>query len=430
MTETEDSFLHLTDIPDRTPLVSVTGADDMHAALAGLQARWGMVAPVDLEPGVPGWLVLGHREICDVMRNEGLFSRDPRNWRWNYERLLPAGSSLRSMLSPGRRAAYYEDGPEHRRLRAPLDDAFGSLDEPRTAAMVREICEGLIGQFGPRGRADLISEYAIAVSFLSVAGMFGFREKDGLALLRCVGEIFGHGGDPETGLAEMDRIVLDHVRERRARPTEDLTTVLAAHPAFEEDEEVVHSLVVAICAANEMLVSWIAATLRLIMTDPRYTGRVSGPRRGLDDALDETLWREPPIANLPARFALTDCELGGRVVREGDALVMGVAAANADPRVHTEDEWFETGNRSHVSFGVGPHACPAPRAGRLIVKIAVESLVQRLDLRLAGPDVTWAPSPWSRYPAAMPVVFTPTTGAAAHGRRRVPREPASSIGGA
>lgn len=416
MTATDDTFVQLLDVSERTPLVALTGAHDMHAALAALQERWGVVAPVDLEPGVPGWLVLGHREICDVMRNEALFSRDSTRWTWIADGLLPAGSGLRSILAPGRRAAYHLDGPDHRRLRAPLDDAFTSMDEQRTAAMVRGVCANLIAQFEDQGEVDLISEYAVAVSFLSVAGMFGFREQDGLALLRCVGEVFGHGGDPVTGLAEMDAIVLAHVTERRARPADDLTSTFVAHPAFESDEEVVHSLVVSICAANEMLVSWIAAALRLMLTDPRYTGRVSGPRRGLDDALDETLWREPPIANLPARFALADCELGGRLVRQGDALVMGVAAANADPRVHTDDEWFETGNRSHVSFGVGPHTCPAPRAGRLIVKIAVESLVQRFVMRLAE-DLTWAPSPWSRYPAAMPVTL------ASSGPRRGPHRP-------
>ena len=41
------------------------------------------------------------------------------------------------------------------------------------------------------------------------------------------------------------------------------------------------------------------------------------------------------------------------------------------------------------------------------MKIAVESLMERLDLRLTDPDVTWAPSPWSRYPAVLPVAFTP-----------------------
>ena len=80
---------------------------------------------------------------------------------------------------------------------------------------------------------------------------------------------------------------------------------------------------------------------------------------------------------------------------------------DAERQVRTEDDLFEAGNRSHLSFGVGPHACPARRPRRLGVKIAVESLMERLDLRLTDPDVTWAPSPWSRYPAVLPVAFTP-----------------------
>jgi cytochrome P450 len=384
-------------------LVDLTGAEDMTAALRELQDQWGPVAPVDLEPGVPGWLVLGHAEVMEVMRTESVFARDPRHWN---ER-LPRESTLHAILSPaGRRALYYADGPEHRRLRLPVDEAFAGLDEAHTAALVRGVCSRLIDSFAAQGQADLIGGYAAAVSFLAVSGMFGFDEKQGIALLRCASEVFGHGGDPVAALAMMDQIVLDHVLATREDPGSNLTARFVEHPSFEDDTEIVHSMVVAICAANEMLVTWIAATLRLMLTDPRYTGRVTGVRRGLDDAMDETLWSEPPAANVPARYAVTDCTLGRARIRAGDAIVMGVAAANNDPRVRTTDELFEAGNRSHLSFGVGPHACPARRPGRLVVKIAVESLMERLDLRLADPTVTWAPSPWSRYPAVLPVTFT------------------------
>ena len=388
----------------RVALVELTGAEDMTAALQALQDEWGPVAPVDLEPGVPGWLVLGHAEVMKVMRTERVFARDPRHWR---ER-LSADSTLNAILSPaGRRALYYADGADHRRLRLPVDEAFAGMDEGHTAALVRGVCGRLIDAFATRGDADLISGYAAAVSFLSVSGMFGFDERQGIALLRCASGVFGHGGDSVAALATMDQIVLDHVLETRKKPGRDLTARLVEHPNFRDDTEIVHSMVVAICAANEMLVTWMAGTLRRMLTDPRYTGRVTGVRRGLDDALDETLWSEPPAANLPARYAVTDCTLGRMRIRAGDAIVMGVAAANNDPRVRMAGDLFEAGNQSHLSFGVGPHACPARRPGRIVVKTAVESLMERLDLRLTEPKVTWAPSPWSRYPAVLRVAFTP-----------------------
>ncbi|GAA1858333.1 cytochrome P450 [Myceligenerans crystallogenes] len=391
----------------RVALVELTGARDMGKALRELEDEHGSVAPVDLEPGVPGWLVLGHAEVAQVMRLETVFARDPRHWRWYHEGRLLADSVLLPILSPGgREAMYYKDGPEHRRLRTPVDDVLGEFDETTTAAMVRAVADGLIEQFAGRGRAELISEYTVAMSFLSVAAMFGFRRQEGLALMHCALEIFGHGGSAAVGLRTLDRLVLDHVVELRAAPGADLTSKLIRHGGLRDDTEVAHTIVVAICAALEMLVSWSAAALRLMLTDPRFTGRVVGARRGLDDAVDEVLWREPPVAALPARYAVGDWLLGDRMIREGDALVMSLAAANTDPRVHPDAE-FDAGNRSHLSFGLGAHSCPARRQARLVVRIAVERLVQRLDLRLVDDDVTWAPSPWSRYPAAMRVEFTP-----------------------
>jgi len=284
----------------RVALVDLTGAKDMTAELRKLQDRWGPVAPVDLEPGVPGWLVLGHAEVMEVMRTESVFARNPRHWREQ----LPPQSTLHAILSPtGRRNLYFSDGAEHRRLRLPVDEAFADMDEVRTAALVRVVCARLIDSFAAKGSADLMGEYAAAVSFLAVSGMFGFDERQGVDLLRCASEIFGHGGDPVSALVRMDQIVMDHVIATRAEPGPNLTTSFIEHPSFEDDTEIVHSMVIAICAANEMLVTWIAATLRRMLTDPRYTGRVTGVRRGLDDAMDETLWSEPPVANLPARYA-------------------------------------------------------------------------------------------------------------------------------
>src|SRR3546814_18465331 len=65
-------------------------------------------------------------------------------------------------------------------------------------------------------------------------------------------------------------------------------------------------------AGNETVTAWISHTLRLMLTDPRFAARLHGGRLGVDDALDAALWRDPPMNNMPARYALRDPELGGR----------------------------------------------------------------------------------------------------------------------
>ena len=168
-------------------------------------------------------------------------------------------------------------------------------------------------------------------------------------------------------------------------------------------------MVLMLSAGYQTTTSWIAQTLRLLLVDDRFAARVEGGRLDLDDALDDVLWRDPPMSNMPARYALTDLELGGRRIARGDALILAFAAGNADPDVHTGDPWLEQGNRSHLAWSVGPHACPADRAGRLITRTAVDTALDQLhQLHLTpGARITLQPSPWTRCPATLPVRFIP-----------------------
>ncbi|MEV1176780.1 cytochrome P450, partial [Nonomuraea sp. NPDC049784] len=104
-------------------------------------------------------------------------------------------------------------------------------------------------------------------------------------------------------------------------------------------------------------------------------------------------------------------ELGGRPIRAGDALVMGLAAANSDPRILTAGESAASlGNRSYLAFSTGPHQCPSRDPARVITRAAVETAFTRLPgmkLDIDPARIPLRPSPWTRCPANLPVVFPP-----------------------
>jgi cytochrome P450 len=102
--------------------------------------------------------------------------------------------------------------------------------------------------------------------------------------------------------------------------------------------------------------------------------------------------------------------LDGKLIAAGDPRVLAIHAANTDPRMDTGDPWDHVGSRAHVSFGTGPHACPAPRTARVIARIAVETLLRRLDvvLRIPASEIAWDETLWIRQPARLPVTFLPT----------------------
>jgi cytochrome P450 len=266
----------------------------------------------------------------------------------------------------------------------------------------------LINGLGTSGEVDLVPEWAKKVGFLAVTSLFGFDDEIANQMMTDSARIMNHTAEAVEARTRMGHSLMEHVQVSRAKGGNDLTSTFVRHSSFHHDGEVADSMAVPLIAASEFLTAWIALTLRLLLTDKRFAARWTGGRVALDDALDEVLWREAPAANTPLpRYAMGDLQLDGKLVRKGDALVMAVAAANQDPRVHTGDVWDEVGNRAHLAWGVGPHRCPASRQARIIARVAIGRLLTELDLELAveDHDLAWIPSPWVRHPQALPVRY-------------------------
>ncbi|MFE5588207.1 cytochrome P450, partial [Kitasatospora sp. NPDC056531] len=193
-------------------------------------------------------------------------------------------------------------------------------------------------------------------------------------------------------------------------PGDDLTSRLLAHPAGLTDDEVMEHLRVVLLAANETTVNLIADSLKMVLTDPRFRAHLSGGQMTLGEALDQVLWDSPPMSLVAGRCATTDTELGGQQIKAGDFLLLGLAAGNVDPVVRPDLATPLYGNRSHLSFGAGPHECPGQDIGRHVAEAGIDILLTLLpDLRLAVPEeeLTWSSAWISRHLTVLPVEFTP-----------------------
>jgi cytochrome P450 len=410
--------VRIRDVAERTLLVETTAAADANAVYERLRKLWGSVAPVDLEPGVPAWLVLGHAEAVGVLRDDRTFVKDPSIWRGHAENLLGPQSGLHLVLPRSPKPTLADaDGVKHTRMRPPVDDALSQVDEARAGAITRRLCGMLIDRFQDRGRADLVAEYAAVVPFLVLSELDGLQPDQAQRLQEITRAVFESGASARERTVELLEIVTGHIAHSRRLGTTDIAGVLAVHDNFESDLERAQTLTAVTLAANESLLAWVAQTLVLMLTDPRFSHRVSGGRLHIDDALDEVLWRSTTNPNLMPRFATREVVIGDKLIERGEAVVVGVHAANHDPLVQSDDPWDTVGNRAYLSFGAGPHRCPAPRLGRVIARIAVAELLQRLQVTLVGdPDqVEWATSPWMRFPAHLPVTFPPPREQPPHG---------------
>lgn len=403
-----EQLIRLGDTGERTPLARTTTGADPDTVFEQLRSRWGSVAPVDLEPGVPAWLVLGHHEAVGVLRDDRTFVKDPSVWRGHTEHPLGPDSGLHLVLPRTPKPTLADaDGAKHSRMRAPVDDALAEVDEAKAGAITRRLSGMLIDRFQDRGRADLVAEYAAVVPFLVLSEIDGLEPGQAQRLQEITRAIFEQGAAARERTVELLAIVTEHISRSRELRSKDIAGVLARHDNFETDLERAQTLTAITLAANESLLAWIAQTLVLVLSDQRFSHRVSGGRLHIDDALDEVLWRSTTNPNLMPRFATRETVLGDKLIERGEAVIVGIHPANKDLRSQSDDPWETVGNRAYLSFGAGPHRCPAPRLGRVITRVAVAELLQRLQLTLDGDptQVEWATSQWMRFPAQLPVTF-------------------------
>ncbi|WP_241834437.1 cytochrome P450 [Pseudofrankia asymbiotica] len=392
-----------------TALYGPEARHDPGAVYEKLRAEHGGIAPVELEGGVPAWLVLGYRENMEVARTPSRFTRDARLWRdWNEGRIA-ADDPLLQLIGWRPDVVSY-DGEEHRRLRAAVNECLTRFDRQGTRRHVQRYANQLIDGFVEDGRADLVTQFAAYLPMLVLSRLVGLSEGYGRKLVEAIVGMLS-GGEEAYGHNQYIIATLRSLTEARRRsPAHDLASWFIQHPSGLNDEEVLNHLRVVIVLGYETTTNLVSNTLRMVLTDPRFRASLTGGLMTLPDAVEQMLWDDPPLLVCPARFATHDMHFAGKEIREGDMLLLGIAAGNADPGIRPDPGAPVHGNRSHLAFSRGPHECSGQEIARAITDTGVDVLLNRLpDLRLTVPEdqLTWTASTWSRHLDALPVTFAP-----------------------
>ena len=119
-------------------------------------------------------------------------------------------------------------------------------------------------------------------------------------------------------------------------------------------------------------------------------------------------WQTPVIHM--RRTALTDYELGGQRIREGDKVVMWYLSGNRDESVFEDADKLiidRPNARAHVSFGFGVHRCMGNRLAEMQLQVLWEEIVKRFHTVEVVGDVERLPNNFIRGIRNVPVRLHP-----------------------
>ena len=402
------SVVHNTplDFEQGYPLYSQEFADNPYTVYDRMRQRYGSLVPVELAEGVPATMVIGYRTAVGIMHDPAHFPVDARTW----QQKLPADHELRAMME-WRPNALRTDGEEHQRYRAANRDAINAIDinelcdriELLAVELVKEIWAG---DEDPRiTPVDLLSRYLYPLVSQILGSMLEFDADTAEKVRVGMAALFDAGSDAGDGNALLMGALFEHIERKRQCPGTGITTSLLFHQAELNFEEVAHQLATLYGAVSEPLVHLSANGLLLMLTDDRFGGGLLGGSLSTRDALDMVLFDNPPMAQFCFSYPRRSILLEDTWLPAHQPVVISLAACNADPAIRAADL---TGNRSHLGFGLGPHACPAQGHALAIAGACVDQLLDVVpDIRLAenSEQLQWRPGPFNRALQALPVYF-------------------------
>ena len=336
------------------------------------------------------WLVTTYEAVDEVLKNDKLFCRDPRNaGRRNFLTLQIMLPGLFRRMSQNMVAM---DEPDHRRLRSLVDQAF----QRHTISELRPQVEELVDQQLDRiaqvaaqnaGEVDLIEHLARPIPLAVICEVLGLPAEDrpkfkrwfsSFANIKSLWSIV----KVIPGMRKTMRYLRGQFEQVRREPREGLITALVeAEQAGDRlsDDELQSMVMLLLLAGHETTVHLLSNSIFTVLQLPEVRRSLLGDCTKVERAVEEMLRYNSPAQFAKPRFVTEQVEFHGRQLRRGEVVMPVLASANCDPaRFNNPTEFqIDRPQNYHLGFGAGPHVCLALKLARAETEIVLERLLAR-----------------------------------------------------
>jgi cytochrome P450 len=363
-------------------------------------------------PQSPGsWALVRHADVTEASRNPEVFSSEPSatspadmpRWMDKY---------FNSMIDM--------DDPRHAKIRRIVSRAFSPRMLAKAEDDIARRAARIVDELIQTGDGDFVSRAAARLPVEVICDMLGIPARHHRRVVDLTNIIVGYsdpeyvgatleysGGTPRLGrLAtvrmlgtvasagwRLHRLAAQLGRERRATPTDDLTSALVNANVDGErlsPREFATFFLLLVVAGNETTRNAIAHGLKLFTDHPEqrellladFDGRIAG-------AVEEIVRYSSPVIFM-RRNLTRDYEMNGHTYRKGDRVTLFYWSANRDESVFTDPDRFDITRSAnpHVGFGgPGPHFCLGANLARREVTVMLRELFTRLpDITAEEPD--------------------------------------------
>lgn len=382
-----------------------------HSALAGYRGAW---------------YLFGHDDSVATLRDPRLGKqRRPVEFGPNATANAAAAPKVpeaaKSFFTTARLWLVHRDPPDHQRLRGTMSQAFTPRSLEKMRPRIEAIADELIDAVEARGEMDFVTDFAFPLPVRVIAEMLGLPDgdehlfSDWSRKLQVVDVKTSERtwAEASGAIDEAKDYLRDFVAHRRRHPGEGLADRLitlrdsGGDEAMTEDELIANILFLFVAGAGfETTTGLIGNGLLCLLQHPDEMRKLMADPGLMRSAVDEMLRFESPV-QMTNRIAFEDFEINGRSIRDGDSVIVMLAAANRDPSVFDEAERFKVDRQRnrHHAFGIGIHHCLGGPLATLEGEVAFDVLLRRLPQMALRGEPRWSGNVSLRVLRSLPIAF-------------------------
>ncbi|MFG2386693.1 cytochrome P450 [Streptomyces avermitilis] len=332
--------------------------------------------------GHVGWLATGYSVCRAILADARLSSRK--------ELMHNPSMDLGGMEIPPAAPGEFinMDEPQHGRYRRLLAGKFTVRRMQLLTERVEQITAELLDTLEKAGpTVDLVTTFAQPIPAIMICELLGVPYQDRESFQEQAAAVFsGDMDDKMAAFTAIQAYLAQLVAAKRASPTDDILSDLTDSDLT--DEELLGVGFLLLAAGIDTTANMLGLGTFALLSNPEQADALRGEPSLAGQAVEELL-RYLTIAELGLRAALEDVEIGGRLIRAGETVVVSLPAANRDPAKYPEPDRLDLRRKAagHLAFGHGAHQCLAQQLARVEMSVAFPALLTRFPtLRLAVPQ--------------------------------------------
>ncbi|MEM1433775.1 MAG: cytochrome P450 [Pseudomonadota bacterium] len=344
----------------------------------------------------PFWSVTSHALIKEVDSNNTVFSSEAKGIAivdpYVMEEGQIQGKSFITM-----------DEPEHSKQRQAVAPTVAPNNLAELEPLIRERAIDILEHLPVGETFNWVQRVSIELTARMLATLFGFpyEERHKLVywsdLATAVPEVTGDDSiDMKKRYEELMGAAGAFYQlwaERAQEPPKfDLISMLIHNEATsrmnEDPEQFLGNLLLLIVGGNDTTRNSISGGVVALNQFPDQYKKLRDNPDLIPNFVAETIRWQTPVLHM-RRTALRDYELGGKLIRAGDKVVMWYVSGNRDETVFPEADRLiidRPNARAHVAFGFGVHRCMGNRLAEMQLRILWEETLKRFHtVELVGP---------------------------------------------